>query len=148
MLSDIEITHLAKLDHISKIGAKLGLGEDDMELYGKFKAKIEPRLDEPNSKLILVTATNPTPFGEGKTTMSIGLADALNRLGKKVCLALREPSLGPVFGIKGGAAGGGYSQLAPMEDLNLHFTGDFHAITSANNLISAMMIIASIKKTP
>jgi len=88
MLSDIEITHLAKLDHISKIGAKLGLGEDDMELYGKFKAKIEPRLDEPNSKLILVTATNPTPFGEGKTTMSIGLADALNRLGKKVCLAL------------------------------------------------------------
>ncbi|MBE2984382.1 formate--tetrahydrofolate ligase [Campylobacter sp. RM9344] len=139
MLSDIEITHQAKLEHISKIGEKLGLKEDDIELYGKYKAKITPHLKESNSKLILVTATNPTPFGEGKTTTSIGLADALNLLGKKVCLALREPSLGPVFGIKGGAAGGGYSQLAPMEDLNLHFTGDFHAITSANNLISAMI---------
>ena len=139
MLSDIEITHQTKLEHISKVAAKLGLNEDELELYGKFKAKISPRLEPSNSKLILVTATNPTPYGEGKTTMSIGLADALNLLNKKVCLALREPSLGPVFGIKGGAAGGGYSQLAPMEDLNLHFTGDFHAITSANNLISAMI---------
>ena len=129
MLSDIEITHQTKLEHISKVAAKLGLNEDELELYGKFKAKISPRLGPSNSKLILVTATNPTPYGEGKTTMSIGLADALNSLNKKVCLALREPSLGPVFGIKGGAAGGGYSQLAPMEDLNLHFTGDFHAIT-------------------
>ncbi len=148
MLSDIEITHLAKLDHISKIGAKLGLRDEDMEFYGKFKAKIEPRLEGSNSKLILVTATSPTPFGEGKTTMSIGLADALNRLDKKVCLALREPSLGPVFGIKGGAAGGGYSQLAPMEDLNLHFTGDFHAITSANNLISAMIDNSLYQENP
>lgn len=139
MLSDIEITHQAKLEHISKIAQKLGLNEDEIELYGKYKAKIEPRLAKSNSKLILVTATNPTPFGEGKTTTSIGLADALSLLDKKVCLALREPSLGPVFGIKGGAAGGGYSQLAPMEDLNLHFTGDFHAITSANNLISAII---------
>ncbi|CAD7286391.1 formate--tetrahydrofolate ligase [Campylobacter suis] len=139
MLSDIEITHQAKLEHIAKVGQKLGLSEDDIELYGKYKGKISPRLKASNSKLILVTATNPTPFGEGKTTTSVGLADALSKLNKKVCLALREPSLGPVFGIKGGAAGGGYSQLAPMEDLNLHFTGDFHAITSANNLISAML---------
>ncbi|MGG7072818.1 formate--tetrahydrofolate ligase [Campylobacter sp. 9BO] len=139
MLSDIEITHQAKLEHIVKVGQKLGLSEDDIELYGKYKGKISPRLKASSSKLILVTATNPTPFGEGKTTTSVGLADALSKLNKKVCLALREPSLGPVFGIKGGAAGGGYSQLAPMEDLNLHFTGDFHAITSANNLISAIL---------
>ena len=148
MLSDIEITHQTKLEHISKVAAKLGLNEDDLELYGKFKAKISPRLEPSNSKLILVTATNPTPYGEGKTTMSIGLADALNSLNKKVCLALREPSLGPVFGIKGGAAGGGYSQLAPMEDLNLHFTGDFHAITSANNLISAMIDNSLYQENP
>ncbi|MGG7047616.1 MULTISPECIES: formate--tetrahydrofolate ligase [unclassified Campylobacter] len=139
MLSDIEITHQAKLEHIVKVAQKLGLSEDDIELYGKYKGKISPRLKASSSKLILVTATNPTPFGEGKTTTSVGLADALSKLNKKVCLALREPSLGPVFGIKGGAAGGGYSQLAPMEDLNLHFTGDFHAITSANNLISAIL---------
>jgi len=148
MLSDIEITHQTKLEHISKVAAKLGLNEDELELYGKFKAKISPRLESSNSKLILVTATNPTPYGEGKTTMSIGLADALNLLNKKVCLALREPSLGPVFGIKGGAAGGGYSQLAPMEDLNLHFTGDFHAITSANNLISAMIDNSLYQENP
>ena len=139
MLSDIEITHQAALAPISQIAKKLGLTGDEVEPYGKFKAKISPRLGASKSKLILVTATNPTPYGEGKTTMSIGLADALSRLNKRVCLALREPSLGPVFGIKGGAAGGGYSQLAPMEDLNLHFTGDFHAITSANNLIAAMI---------
>lgn len=148
MLSDIEITHQTKLEHISKVAARLGLNEDELELYGKFKAKISPRLESSNSKLILVTATNPTPYGEGKTTMSIGLADALNSLNKKVCLALREPSLGPVFGIKGGAAGGGYSQLAPMEDLNLHFTGDFHAITSANNLISAMIDNSLYQENP
>ena len=139
MLSDIEITHQVALAPISQIAKKLGLTGDEVEPYGKFKAKISPRLGVSKSKLILVTATNPTPYGEGKTTMSIGLADALSRLNKRVCLALREPSLGPVFGIKGGAAGGGYSQLAPMEDLNLHFTGDFHAITSANNLIAAMI---------
>lgn len=139
MLSDIEITHQAALAPISQIAKKLGLTGDEVEPYGKFKAKISPRLGASKSKLILVTATNPTPYGEGKTTMSIGLADALSHLNKRVCLALREPSLGPVFGIKGGAAGGGYSQLAPMEDLNLHFTGDFHAITSANNLIAAMI---------
>ncbi|WP_103600013.1 formate--tetrahydrofolate ligase [Campylobacter concisus] len=148
MLSDIEITHQTKLEHISKVAERLGLNEDELELYGKFKAKISPRLEPSKSKLILVTATNPTPYGEGKTTMSIGLADALNSLGKKVCLALREPSLGPVFGIKGGAAGGGYSQLAPMEDLNLHFTGDFHAITSANNLISAMIDNSLYQENP
>lgn len=139
MLSDIEIARSANLKHIKDIAANIDLSYDDLEFYGKFKAKIEPKLTKTDSKLILVTATNPTPFGEGKTTTSIGLADALKHLGKKVCLALREPSLGPVFGIKGGAAGGGYSQLAPMEDLNLHFTGDFHAITSANNLISAIL---------
>ncbi len=148
MLSDIEITHQTKLEHISKVAERLGLNEDELELYGKFKAKISPRLEPSSSKLILVTATNPTPYGEGKTTMSIGLADALNSLNKKVCLALREPSLGPVFGIKGGAAGGGYSQLAPMEDLNLHFTGDFHAITSANNLISAMIDNSLYQENP
>ncbi|MBR8461912.1 formate--tetrahydrofolate ligase [Campylobacter sp. faydin G-105] len=148
MLSDIQITHQAKLEHISNVAAKLGLKDDEIELYGKFKAKITPKFKHSNAKLILVTATNPTPFGEGKTTMSIGLADAMQRLNKKVCLALREPSLGPVFGIKGGAAGGGYSQLAPMEDLNLHFTGDFHAITSANNLISAMIDNSLYQENP
>ncbi|MGH1600274.1 formate--tetrahydrofolate ligase [Campylobacter majalis] len=139
MLSDIQIARQANLKPITEIARDLGLSNDDIEQYGKYKAKIEPKLTKSNSKLILVTATNPTPYGEGKTTTSIGLADALKLAGKNVCLALREPSLGPVFGIKGGAAGGGYSQIAPMEDLNLHFTGDFHAITSANNLISAII---------
>lgn len=139
MLSDIQIASSANLKRISDIAHELNISDDEIELYGKFKAKIKPKLSKSSSKLILVTATNPTPFGEGKTTTSIGLADALKRLGKSVCLALREPSLGPVFGIKGGAAGGGYSQIAPMQDLNLHFTGDFHAITSANNLISAII---------
>ncbi|MDA3046905.1 formate--tetrahydrofolate ligase [Campylobacter sp. VBCF_06 NA8] len=147
MLSDIEITHNAKLKKITKIGKKLGLKKDEIEPYGFYKAKIpgreySERHDKngaQGAKLILVTAISPTPYGEGKTTTSIGLADAIKSLGKSVALALREPSLGPVFGIKGGAAGGGYSQLAPMEELNLHFTGDFHAITSANNLISAII---------
>ncbi|OPA71587.1 formate--tetrahydrofolate ligase [Campylobacter pinnipediorum subsp. caledonicus] len=139
MLSDIQIATSANLINIKDVASNLGLSEDELELYGKYKAKINPKLQKSNSKLILVTATNPTPYGEGKTTTSIGLADALKHIGKNVCLALREPSLGPVFGIKGGAAGGGYSQIAPMQDLNLHFTGDFHAITSANNLISAVI---------
>ncbi|MFA5450209.1 MAG: formate--tetrahydrofolate ligase, partial [Clostridia bacterium] len=140
MMKDIEIARLAEPKRISEIAQKLGISEDFLEPYGKYKAKItlEPK-SNPNSRLILVTATNPTPYGEGKTTVSVGLADAIARLNKKVCLALREPSLGPVFGIKGGAAGGGYAQVIPMEDINLHFTGDFHAITSANNLLSALI---------
>ena len=113
--------------------------EDDLELYGKYKAKINLKKVNPKSKLILVTAINPTASGEGKTTVSIGLADGMSKLGKKACLALREPSLGPVFGIKGGAAGGGYAQVVPMSDINLHFTGDLHAITAANNLLCAMI---------
>jgi formate--tetrahydrofolate ligase len=142
MLTDVEINKSAKLEHISKIANKLGIDEEDIELYGKYKAKLskevfEKNKDKKDGKLILVTAVNPTPLGEGKTTISIGLADGLNRLGKKVCLALREPSLGPVFGIKGGATGGGYAQVAPMDDINLHFTGDIHAMTAANNLIAA-----------
>ena len=139
-MTDIEIARKCKLQHISKIAEKLGIPEKDLELYGNYKAKVStrPRVKK-NSKLILVTAINPTAAGEGKTTVSIGLADALNRVGAKTCLALREPSLGPVFGIKGGATGGGYSQILPMEDINLHFTGDFHAITAANNLLSALI---------
>lgn len=137
MISDIKIAQQADLKPIAKIAQILGIKE--YESYGKFKAKIAPTNLKKDSKLILVTATSPTPFGEGKTTTSVGLADAINRLGKSVCMALREPSLGPVFGIKGGAAGGGYSQLAPMLDLNLHFTGDFAAISAANNLIAAMI---------
>ena len=139
-MTDIEIARKCKLQHISKIAEKIGIAESDLELYGNYKAKVsaKPRVKK-NAKLILVTAINPTAAGEGKTTVSIGLADALNRLGSKACLALREPSLGPVFGIKGGATGGGYSQILPMEDINLHFTGDFHAITAANNLLSAML---------
>ncbi len=142
MLTDVEINKNAKLEHISIIANKLGIDEEDIELYGKYKAKLskevfEKNKDKKDGKLILVTAVNPTPLGEGKTTISIGLADGLNRLGKKVCLALREPSLGPVFGIKGGATGGGYAQVAPMDDINLHFTGDIHAMTAANNLIAA-----------
>ncbi len=142
--SDIEIAQEAKLEHIRDIAAKIGVNEDDLEFYGKYKAKLSDELEarvqsNPDGKLILVTAINPTPAGEGKTTISIGLTQAMNRLGKSTVAALREPSLGPCFGVKGGAAGGGYAQVVPMEDLNLHFTGDFHAITSANNLLAAML---------
>ena len=140
MLNDREIEASVKPQNIVKIGAKLGLGEDELDTFGKLKAKIEPRLGSATgANLILVTATNPTPYGEGKTTVTVGLSDGLARIGKRVCAALREPSLGPVFGIKGGATGGGYSQVTPSEDINLHFNGDFHAITSANNLIAAML---------
>lgn len=130
--------------HIREVAEKLGIAEDELELYGKYKAKLSDELiervkDEPDGKLILVTAINPTPAGEGKTTISVGLGEAFGQLGKKAVIALREPSLGPCFGIKGGAAGGGYAQVVPMEDLNLHFTGDFHAITSANNLLAALL---------
>lgn len=144
MKTDIEIAQEAQLVHIRDVVAPFGIAEDDLELYGKYKAKISrekwQQVKEcPDGKLVLVTAINPTPAGEGKTTISIGLAEALNKMGKKTIVALREPSLGPCFGIKGGAAGGGYAQVVPMEDLNLHFTGDFHAITSANNLLAAML---------
>ena len=144
LLSDVEIAQGAKVEKISVAAEKLGLTEDDLEFYGKFKAKISAdvwsRIEKnPDGKLILVTAITPTPAGEGKTTTSIGLADAFARLGKKICVALREPSLGPCFGIKGGAAGGGYAQVVPMEDINLHFTGDFHAITTAHNLLAAVL---------
>lgn len=143
-MSDIEIARNAKLEPITKIAEKLNIGEEYLETYGKYKAKISNKLykelkDKENGKLILVTAINPTPLGEGKTTISIGLADGLSTIGKKSILALREPSLGPVFGVKGGATGGGYAQVAPMEDINLHFTGDIHAITAANNLLAAMI---------
>lgn len=143
-MQDIEIAREAKMRPIAEILEEHGVAHDEIELYGYYKAKIDPgfyrRMQEvPDGKLILVTAINPTPAGEGKTTVSIGLAQALNRIGKRTVLALREPSLGPCFGIKGGAAGGGYSQVVPMEDLNLHFTGDFHALTSANNLLAAMI---------
>lgn len=144
MKTDIQIAQEAQMMPIREVTAGFGITEDDMELYGKYKAKLSDELwnrikDRPDGKLVLVTAINPTPAGEGKTTTSIGLADALNRKGTKTMLALREPSLGPCFGIKGGAAGGGYAQVVPMEDLNLHFTGDFHAITSANNLLAALL---------
>lgn len=144
MLSDIEIAQNAKMKNIEDIASSIGISKQDIEPYGHYKAKISDnvlnnRKDQPDGKLILVTAVNPTPAGEGKTTVSIGLGDALSSLGKKSIIALREPSLGPVFGIKGGAAGGGYSQVVPMEDINLHFTGDMHAITSANNLMCAML---------
>ena len=139
MLSDIEIAKQCKMQEIGKIAAKLGLKEEQIERYGKYKAKITADFSARKGKLVLVTAINPTASGEGKTTVSIGLADGMSRIGKKVCLALREPSLGPVFGIKGGAAGGGYAQVVPMEDINLHFTGDLHAITAANNLLCAML---------
>ena len=141
--SDIEIAQQVKPLDIREVGKKLGLTEDDLELYGKYKAKVDYNLLKKETgkkaKLILTTAINPTPAGEGKTTTTIGVADALNKLGKNVLVALREPSLGPVFGIKGGAAGGGYAQVVPMEDINLHFTGDFHAIGAANNLLAAML---------
>lgn len=144
MKTDIEIAQEAVLSPIVTVAGKLGMQEDDLELYGKYKAKISEEYMEsirnrPDGKLILVTAINPTPAGEGKTTVSIGLGQAFGKLGKNAILALREPSLGPCFGIKGGAAGGGYSQVVPMEELNLHFTGDFHAITSANNLLAALL---------
>lgn len=144
MLTDVEIAQSAKMKPISEIAKKVGLEDDDLELYGKYKSKIAleaiNRLENnPDGKLILVTAINPTPAGEGKTTTMIGLSQALNKLGKKSVVAMREPSLGPCFGIKGGAAGGGYAQVVPMEDINLHFTGDIHAITAANNLIAAML---------
>ena len=144
MLTDIQISRAASLQRISVIAERLGLEEAAVEPYGHYKAKIDLKaagLDgaEPRGRLILVTAINPTPAGEGKTTTSVGLADALNRIGHKTVLALREPSLGPCFGTKGGATGGGYAQVGPMEDINLHFTGDFHAITSAHNLLAAMI---------
>lgn len=144
MLSDIEIAQNAELEHIGKIAENAGISQDELEFYGKYKAKLSDELEKraannQNGKLILVTAINPTPAGEGKTTTTIGLGDAMSRLGKRCMLALREPSLGPVMGVKGGAAGGGYSQVVPMEDINLHFTGDMHAITAANNLLSAMI---------
>ena len=144
MLTDIEIAQQAEMEPIKNVAAKLGMSEDDIEMYGKYKAKLSDEYiqsvkDNKNGKLVLVTAINPTPAGEGKTTVTVGLGQAMCKLGKKAVIALREPSLGPCFGIKGGAAGGGYAQVVPMEDLNLHFTGDFHAITSANNLLAAVM---------
>ena len=144
MKSDIEIAQEARMLPITEVAASIGIAEDDLELYGKYKAKISDELiertkDNPDGKLVLVTAINPTPAGEGKTTTTVGLGEAFGKLGKKALIALREPSLGPCFGIKGGAAGGGYAQVVPMEDLNLHFTGDFHAITSANNLLAALL---------
>lgn len=144
MKTDVQIAQEAKMDPIVEVGKRVGLTEDDLELYGRYKAKVHldvlDRLaDEPDGKLILVTAINPTPAGEGKTTTNVGLSMALNRIGKKTFTTLREPSLGPCFGIKGGAAGGGYAQVVPMEDINLHFTGDIHAVTAANNLLSALI---------
>jgi len=144
MKTDIEIAQEARMYPIKDVAASYGIGEDELELYGKYKAKLTDELwervkDRPDGKLVLVTAINPTPAGEGKTTTTVGLGQALGKLDKKAIIALREPSLGPCFGIKGGAAGGGYAQVVPMEDLNLHFTGDFHAITSANNLLAALL---------
>ncbi len=144
MKSDIEIAQEVAMKPIHTVAEQLDISEDELELYGKYKAKLSDELlnrikDQPNGKLVLVTAINPTPAGEGKTTTSIGLGEAFGKLGKKAVIALREPSLGPCFGVKGGAAGGGYAQVVPMEDLNLHFTGDFHAITSANNLLAALL---------
>ena len=143
-MTDIEIARNTELKKITEIAKDLDITEDEIEMYGKYKAKISREVNEKlqnkqDGKLILVTAMNPTPLGEGKTTISIAIADGLKKIGKKSILALREPSLGPVFGIKGGATGGGHAQIAPMEDINLHFTGDIHAITSANNLLSAMI---------
>ena len=144
MKTDIEIAQETVMEPIQNVAAQLDISADDLEFYGKYKAKLTDELwdcvkDKPDGKLILVTAINPTPAGEGKTTTTVGLGQAFAKLGKKAVIALREPSLGPCFGIKGGAAGGGYAQVVPMEDLNLHFTGDFHAITSANNLLAAML---------
>ena len=144
MKTDIAIAQAAQLEPIINIAAKLNISADDLELYGNFKAKLADTLwekvkDKENGKLVLVTAINPTPAGEGKTTTMIGLGQALNKLGKNCVITIREPSLGPVFGIKGGAAGGGQAQVVPMEDINLHFTGDMHAITTANNLLASMI---------
>ena len=144
MKTDIQIAQEAEMLHIREVAAKVGIEEEDLEFYGKYKAKLSDELmervkDRPDGKLVLVTAINPTPAGEGKTTITVGLGEAMAKLGKKALIALREPSLGPCFGIKGGAAGGGYAQVVPMEDLNLHFTGDFHAITSANNQLAALL---------
>ena len=144
MRSDIEIAQAAEMLPISEIAARLGVNADDLELYGKYKAKLplslrEKLRDKPDGKLILVTAINPTPAGEGKTTVTVGLGEAMQKIGKNAIIALREPSMGPVFGVKGGAAGGGYAQVVPMEDINLHFTGDMHALTAANNLLCAML---------
>ena len=142
-LSDIEIAQSAKMLPVTEIAKSIGIEDDYIESYGKYKAKINYTLlnesKRENGKLVLVTAITPTPAGEGKTTTTIGLADGMKRIGKNVVVALREPSLGPVFGVKGGAAGGGYAQVVPMEDINLHFTGDFHAIGAANNLLAAMI---------
>ena len=142
-LTDIEIAQNCKLKPITELAQKAGIEPKYLEQYGNYKAKIDLSLmketNKEDGKLVLVTAITPTPAGEGKTTTTIGLADGINRIGKNVCVALREPSLGPVFGIKGGAAGGGYAQVVPMEDINLHFTGDFHAIGAANNLLAAML---------
>ena len=144
MKTDIQIAQEATMEPIKHVASLIGIGEDDLEFYGKYKAKLSAELwdkikDRPNGKLVLVTAINPTPAGEGKTTVTVGLGQAMAKIGQKAMIALREPSLGPCFGIKGGAAGGGYAQVVPMEDLNLHFTGDFHAITSANNLLAALL---------
>jgi len=144
MLSDIEIAQKVKKEHIKDIAEKIGIEEDDLEFYGKYKAKLSNSLikkleNNPNGKLVLITAINPTPLGEGKTTTMVGLGQAMWKINQKAIIAIREPSLGPVFGIKGGAAGGGYAQVVPMEDINLHFTGDMHAVTSANNLLSALI---------
>ncbi len=144
MMTDIEIAQSAKMLHIGKVAEKLGLSEDDIEYYGKYKAKISSDVydklkDKKDGKLVLVTAINPTPAGEGKTTITVGLGQAMNKIGKNCAIALREPSLGPVMGVKGGAAGGGYAQVVPMEDINLHFTGDMHAITAAHNLLAALL---------
>ena len=144
MKSDIEIAQECRMAPIDQIGRSLGLSDDDLELYGKYKAKLSLDVwsriqNKPSGKLVLVTAITPTPAGEGKTTTTVGLGQALNRVGKKAIIALREPSLGPSFGIKGGAAGGGYAQVVPMEDINLHFTGDIHAVTTAHNLLAAML---------
>ncbi|MBQ1504657.1 MAG: formate--tetrahydrofolate ligase, partial [Oscillospiraceae bacterium] len=142
MLTDLEIAQRNTMLPVRQIAEELGITEDQIENYGRYKAKIDAdsvAKDRKNGKLILVTAITPTPAGEGKTTTTIGLADAMKKLGKRVVVALREPSLGPVFGVKGGAAGGGYAQVVPMEDINLHFTGDFHAIGAANNLLAAML---------
>ena len=143
--TDIEIAQASRMLPIEEIAGKIGIGPEQLENYGRYKAKVDIHAlkDLPRkAKLILVTAISPTPAGEGKTTTSVGLADALNRLGKKTVVCLREPSLGPVFGVKGGAAGGGYAQVVPMEDINLHFTGDFHAIGITNNLLSAMLLFS------
>ncbi|MBQ3646187.1 MAG: formate--tetrahydrofolate ligase, partial [Synergistaceae bacterium] len=142
--SDIEIAQASTPINIVEVAKKLGISEDDLEVYGRYKAKISPTVfkklkDKPDGKLILVTAITPTPAGEGKTTTSVGLVDGLNKIGKNAAVAIREPSLGPSFGMKGGAAGGGYAQVIPMEDINLHFTGDLHAITTAHNLCAAML---------